>query len=73
MLIVGSLIAGWTPGLIYFALVCDQECLINRKTYATRIQNLLIASFSMSLLIIKTALNSYIYVARMQEIKVRRW
>ncbi|XP_075229549.1 uncharacterized protein LOC142329099 [Lycorma delicatula] len=69
ILIVGSLLLGWTPALLYFALVCD-DCVINRNTYTTKEGNVLITFFCNTLLITKTALNSYIYAARMHEIKI---
>ncbi|XP_014240392.1 melanocortin receptor 4-like [Cimex lectularius] len=67
LLIVGSMLLGWLPATIYFYFVCE-DCLVPRNwgTPVWRIITNFILNF---LLILKTAINSYIYAARMKEIK----
>ncbi|XP_066907589.1 melanocortin receptor 4-like [Halyomorpha halys] len=62
LLIVGSMVVGWLPASLSFVLVCECGCVFKNITTT-------VGAVCNILLILKTAFNSYIYTARMQDIK----
>lgn len=68
-LIVGSVVIGWVPAALMYFLICD-DCLLegNWGPFSTFIISVTIQA----LIILKSGVNSYIYAARMHEIKVMR-
>ncbi|KAK9499357.1 hypothetical protein O3M35_002405 [Rhynocoris fuscipes] len=67
LLIVGTVVLGWLPATLYFYLVCD-DCIF-KLNWDPPIVRLFTNAFINSLIMLKTTLNSYIYAARMHEIK----
>ncbi|KAF6202043.1 hypothetical protein GE061_004440 [Apolygus lucorum] len=67
LLIVGSVIIGFFPASAWFMLVCDADCYIGMPSSPW--VRILIAFLNNFLIILKTLINSYIYAARMHEIK----
>ncbi|KAI5700989.1 hypothetical protein M8J75_005005 [Diaphorina citri] len=66
-LIVGSVVIGWVPAALMYFLICD-DCLLegNWGPFSTFIISVTIQA----LIILKSGVNSYIYAARMHEIKI---
>lgn len=68
LMIVGSVIVGWMPACLQYYLICT-DCIIqpNWASFTVRFYTY----FAINCLVIfKSAINSYIYAARMQEIQV---
>uniref|UniRef100_A0A8D8QJX9 5-hydroxytryptamine receptor 7 n=1 Tax=Cacopsylla melanoneura TaxID=428564 RepID=A0A8D8QJX9_9HEMI len=72
-LIVGSVVIGWMPGAISYYLVCD-DCFFTNADLGGPLESFIIHCTIQALVILKSGVNSYIYAARMHEIKnaVRR-
>lgn len=67
-MIVGSVVVGWMPACLQYYLICT-DCLIRPNWASFPIK--FYTYFAINcLLILKSAINSYIYAARMQEIQV---
>ncbi|KAL1456415.1 hypothetical protein WDU94_001146 [Cyamophila willieti] len=66
-LIVGSVVIGWVPGAVVYYLVCD-DCLLNNV--GGPLQGFIVHCTTYALVILKSGVNSYIYAARMHEIKI---
>ncbi|BES98197.1 7 transmembrane receptor (rhodopsin family) [Nesidiocoris tenuis] len=67
LIIVGSVILGFAPASLYFMLVCG-ECPV-RSDWASPWVRIPVAFLNNFFIIFKTLINSYIYAARMHEIK----
>lgn len=68
LMIVGSVVIGWMPACLQYYLICI-DCIIqpNWAGFTIRFYTYFATN---CLVILKSAINSYIYAARMQEIQV---
>lgn len=67
-MIVGSVVVGWMPACLQYYLICT-DCIIKPDwaSFSVKFYTYFAINF---LVIFKSAINSYIYAARMQEIQV---
>uniref|UniRef100_A0A1B6D5L0 G-protein coupled receptors family 1 profile domain-containing protein n=1 Tax=Clastoptera arizonana TaxID=38151 RepID=A0A1B6D5L0_9HEMI len=68
LLILGSIIVGWLPAVIFFYLSCDDGCMYKVEWKDKRAQ-IIVSAVIQALIICKNASNTYIYAFRMREIK----
>ncbi|XP_022168010.1 uncharacterized protein LOC111032108 [Myzus persicae] len=68
LIIVGSVVVGWMPACLQYYLICT-DCIIqpNWASFTVKFYTYFATN---CLVILKSAVNSYIYAARMQEIQV---
>lgn len=76
LLILGSCFIGWMPALLFFILMCRNDCPINGETLNTLNQDykyevMTLRLIDNMLVIMKMLANPIIYTIRMKEIKVR--
>ncbi|XP_050432467.1 trace amine-associated receptor 4-like [Adelges cooleyi] len=68
LMIVGSVVVGWMPACIQYYLICN-DCVIQPNWASLRVR--FYTYFATNcLVILKSAINSYIYAARMKDIQV---
>ncbi|XP_050542375.1 trace amine-associated receptor 3-like isoform X2 [Daktulosphaira vitifoliae] len=68
LMIVGSVVIGWMPACLQYYLICN-NCVIQPDWSSLKIR--FYTYFAINcLVILKSAVNSYIYAARMQDIQV---